>query len=100
MADSAAGKCSREYIASFPADVLAARFTASKKGALSLKARFTREGNVTSNIASSAGGVHQLAMGGSSGQKPEEHPILFLGKARFVTCGGTCTSHFGRWHRN
>ncbi|KAJ6442301.1 alpha-L-fucosidase 2 precursor [Purpureocillium lavendulum] len=78
----------REYIASFPSDVLAARFTASKKGVLSLKARFTREGNATSNTASTTGGVNQIAMGGSSGQKPEEHPILFVGKARFVISGG------------
>ncbi|KAK2797010.1 hypothetical protein FQN51_008871 [Onygenales sp. PD_10] len=77
----------REYIASYPADVLAARFTASKDGALSLKAGISRTENILTNIASVADGISSVTMMGSSGQPSEENPILFTGQARFVAPG-------------
>ena len=79
---------SREYIASYPADVLAARFTASKAGSLNLNASISRLENVLTNEASVSGGINSLTMMGSSGQPEEENPILYTGEARFVAPGG------------
>jgi hypothetical protein len=83
---------SREYIASFPADVLAARFTASEEGALNIKASFTRAAGTVSNNASLVNEVPTLTYRGSSGQPVEQNPILFAGQARFIAKGGKCSS--------
>ncbi|KAL0937025.1 alpha-l-fucosidase [Colletotrichum truncatum] len=78
---------SREFIASYPAGVLAARFTSSEEGSLNLKASFSRLANILVNVASTAGGVNSITMMGSSGQPLNENPILFTGQARFVAPG-------------
>lgn len=78
----------REFIASYPAGVLAARFTSSEEGALNLKASFSRLANILVNVASTAGGVNSVTLMGSSGQPLDENPILFTGQARFVAPGG------------
>ncbi|KAL5340311.1 glycosyl hydrolase family 65, N-terminal domain-containing protein [Aspergillus crustosus] len=67
----------------FPAGILAARFTASKKGALSLNATFSRAADVTSLRASASGNTPLIELSGSSGQPAEENPILYTGQARF-----------------
>ncbi|KAM0553331.1 hypothetical protein ACHAPJ_007344 [Fusarium lateritium] len=85
----------REYIASYPADVLAARFTASKDGALSIKASISRLENILSNKASAGNKTGSIQMKGSSGQKAEDDPILFIGEARFVAPGATFTASKG-----
>jgi hypothetical protein len=81
----------REYIASFPNDVLAARFEASKDGSLNLRASFSRSTGIVENKASIDDGVASLTLRGSSGQPDNEGPILFSGKARFVVDGGRMT---------
>ncbi|KAL4927233.1 glycoside hydrolase family 95 protein [Aspergillus undulatus] len=63
-------KYTREYIASFPAGVLAARFAASEQGGLSLDTTFSRASNVTAQKASA-----------------DEGPIVFSGQASFVAEG-------------
>jgi hypothetical protein len=83
---------SREYIASFPADVLAARFTASEEGALNIKASFTRAAGTVSNNASLVNEVPTLTYRGSSGQPVEQNPILFAGQARFIAKGGSVSA--------
>ncbi|KAL7791857.1 family 95 glycoside hydrolase [Trichoderma ceciliae] len=85
----------REYVASAPAGVIAARFTASKAGALSVSATFSRISNILSNIASTSGGVNALTLQGSSGQAAASNPILFTGKARFVASGATFSASGG-----
>ncbi|KAF9870677.1 alpha-l-fucosidase [Colletotrichum karsti] len=77
----------REFIASYPAGVLAARFSSSEDGSLSLKASFSRLANILVNVGSTAGGVNSITMMGSSGQPLDENPILFTGQARFVAPG-------------
>lgn len=78
----------REFIASYPADILAARFIASKTGAFNVKASISRIENILSNKASIAGGVNTITMMGTSGQPVDEDPILFPDQARFVAPGG------------
>ncbi|KAJ0279223.1 hypothetical protein Brms1b_010433 [Colletotrichum noveboracense] len=78
----------REFVASYPAGVLAARFTSSEEGALNLKANFSRLANILVNVASTAGGVNSVTLMSSSGQPLDENPILFTGQARFVAPGG------------
>ncbi|KAL4876558.1 Six-hairpin glycosidase-like protein [Aspergillus karnatakaensis] len=80
-------KYTREYIASYPAEVLAARFTASKKGALSLNATFSRASDITSLRASASKDTGLIELSGSSGQSTDENPILFTGQARFRAKG-------------
>ncbi|KAL7917794.1 glycoside hydrolase family 95 protein [Trichoderma austrokoningii] len=85
----------REYVASTPAGVIAARFTASKAGALSLSATFSRISNILSNVASTSGGANTLTLQGSSGQAASDNPILFTGKAQFVASGATFSASGG-----
>jgi hypothetical protein len=82
------GFFSREYVASVPAGVIAARFTSSKAGALSVSATFSRISNILTNVASTSGGANTLTLQGSSGQATANNPILFTGKAQFVASGG------------
>ncbi|KAI1358580.1 glycoside hydrolase family 95 protein [Xylaria arbuscula] len=77
----------REYVASFPADILAMRFNASSEGSLNLTASFSRSSNIVSNVGSFEEGVAVLTFQGSSGQSDDENPILFTGKAQFVADG-------------
>ncbi|KAF6828353.1 alpha-l-fucosidase [Colletotrichum musicola] len=77
----------REFIASYPAGVLAARFSSSEEGGLNLTASFSRLADILVNVASTAGGVNSVTMLGSSGQPLDENPILFTGTARFVAPG-------------
>ncbi|KAH0422186.1 hypothetical protein CcaCcLH18_12967 [Colletotrichum camelliae] len=77
----------REFVSSYPAGVLAARFVSSEEGALNLKASFSRLANILVNVASTAGGVNSVTLMGSSGQPLDETPILFTGQARFVAPG-------------
>ncbi|KAK1241735.1 hypothetical protein MKX07_007558 [Trichoderma sp. CBMAI-0711] len=83
----------REYVASAPVGVIAARFTASKAGALSVSATFSRISNILSNVASTSGGVNSVTLQGTSGQA--QNPILFTGKARFVPQGGSVSASGG-----
>ncbi|KAL7935561.1 glycoside hydrolase family 95 protein [Trichoderma chlorosporum] len=83
----------REYVASNPAGVIAARYTASKAGALSVSATFSRTSNILSNVASTSGGVNSITMQGTSGQSTG--PILFTGEARFVASGATFSASGG-----
>ncbi|RFU81375.1 glycoside hydrolase family 95 [Trichoderma arundinaceum] len=85
----------REYVASVPAGVIAARFTSSKTGALSVSATFSRISNILSNVASISGGVNTVTLQGSSGQAASDNPILFTGKARFVASGATFSASGG-----
>lgn len=84
-------RCRREYIASYPAGVLAARFTASEKGALSLNATFSRAESVTSLRASASDTAPWIKLDGTSGQPADEDPIVFSGQASFVADGGMLT---------
>ncbi|KAI8625961.1 glycoside hydrolase family 95 protein [Xylariaceae sp. FL1651] len=77
----------REYIANFPSDVLAARFQASTSGSLSLTANIDRLSNTLGNKAVMQNGVATLQYNGSSGQPAANNPILFSGQARFVAPG-------------
>ncbi|KAJ5812239.1 glycoside hydrolase family 95 protein [Penicillium riverlandense] len=82
----------REYIANFPTNVIAARITASKKGALNFNAYFTRTRYIQTNNASTANGTNTITMRASSGQPAEQHPFEFTGQARFVADGAKFTS--------
>ncbi|KAL4818371.1 Six-hairpin glycosidase-like protein [Aspergillus spinulosporus] len=88
-------KYTREYIASYPAGVLAARFTASEKGALKLKATFSRVSDVMSLQASASDTAPWIRLSGTSGQPAEEDPIVFTGQASFVAEGAHFTSSNG-----
>ncbi|KAL6236749.1 hypothetical protein BDW75DRAFT_249872 [Aspergillus navahoensis] len=88
-------KYTREYIASYPAGVLAARFTASEKGALALNATFSRASDVASLQASASDTVPWIKLSGTSGQPAEEDPIVFSGQASFVAEGAHFTSSNG-----
>lgn len=83
----------REYIASYPAGVLAARFTASEKGALSLNATFSRAESITSLQASASDTAPWIKLDGTSGQSADEDPIVFSGQASFVADGGIFPIH-------
>jgi hypothetical protein len=82
----------REYIASFPADVLAARFEASEEGTLNLRASISRQANTVSNEASITNDMATLTYRGSSGQPAEQNPILFAGQVRFVAKGASVST--------
>ncbi|KAL4951578.1 Six-hairpin glycosidase-like protein [Aspergillus filifer] len=88
-------KYTREYIASFPAGVLAARYTASKKGALSINATFSRSEDISSLEASADGDTPCIKLTGTSGQPAEENPIMFSGQASFVAEGAKFTASNG-----
>ncbi|KAI1763518.1 glycoside hydrolase family 95 protein [Hypoxylon sp. FL1150] len=79
----------REYIASFPADILAARFRTTELGGLSLNASIFRTENTLENVASIEDGIAILTYRGSSGQPAEQGPILFSGQVRFVATGAS-----------
>ncbi|KAI0399200.1 glycosyl hydrolase family 65, N-terminal domain-containing protein [Xylaria palmicola] len=85
----------REYIASFPADVLAMRFNASVDNSLNLTASITRSSGLVSNTGSMENSVAVLTFQGSSGQDDDENPIFFTGKARFVANGAANMSASG-----
>jgi len=78
----------REYVASNPDGIIAARIVASQPGSLSLNATFTRRELIVSNNASTSESVHEITMKGKSVQPMDQNPILFTGKARFVAPGG------------
>ncbi|KAL4792788.1 Six-hairpin glycosidase-like protein [Aspergillus venezuelensis] len=80
-------KYTRENIASFPAGVLAARYTSSKKGALSINATFSRSSDISSLEASADGDIPWIKLTGTSGQSADENPIVFSGQASFVAEG-------------
>ncbi|KAK5996405.1 Alpha-L-fucosidase 2 [Cladobotryum mycophilum] len=82
----------REYIASFPAGVFAARFTSSQKSGLNIKATFSRTSSIVSNTASTASGVNSITLRGTSGQAAQDNPIQFSGKAQFVADGSVSAS--------
>ncbi|KAJ7252912.1 glycoside hydrolase family 95 protein [Mycena rebaudengoi] len=72
----------REYIASYPSGVLAARFNASAGGELNMNISMTGLIKILSVTASAAQRRNTLALRGSSGQSVD--PILWTGQARFV----------------
>ncbi|KAL4974223.1 Six-hairpin glycosidase-like protein [Aspergillus desertorum] len=85
-------KYTREYIASYPAGILAARFTASEKGALALNATLHRASDVTSLQASASDTAPWVKLSATSGQPADEGPIVFCGQASFVAEGAHFTS--------
>ncbi|KAJ4293625.1 hypothetical protein N0V90_008909 [Kalmusia sp. IMI 367209] len=70
---------SRDYVASYPAEVLLSRFSASKKGALNMN--ITMSGKVQKVVTASANDT-AVTLRGSSGQS--SGAILWTGQARFV----------------
>ncbi|RDW83763.1 glycoside hydrolase family 95 protein [Aspergillus mulundensis] len=88
-------KYTREYIASYPAGVLAARFTSSEEGALTLNATFSRASDVTSLEASALDDTPWIRLSGTSGQPVEEGPIVFSGQASFVAEGANFAASNG-----
>jgi hypothetical protein len=71
----------REYVASYPAGVLAFRMTASQSGKLNAKISLSRSKNVVSNAASASGGVNAITLKSNGG-------IGFTAEARVVSDGG------------
>lgn len=71
----------REYLASYPAGILAFRLTASQSGKLNVKVGLTRNQSVASNAASSSGGVNAVTLKSNGG-------IAFTAEARVVSDGG------------
>ncbi|KAI1291168.1 glycoside hydrolase family 95 protein, partial [Xylaria venustula] len=76
---------SRDYVASFPNGVLAARFTASENGALTLNISMSRaeDFSTTANVDTDN---NTITLVGSSGQ--DQSPILFIGQAQFTSPDG------------
>jgi hypothetical protein len=71
----------REYVASYPAGVLAFRMTANQPGKLNLGIALARTQTVASNAASSSGGVNAITLKSNGG-------IGFTAEARVVNDGG------------
>jgi hypothetical protein len=71
----------REYVASYPAGVLAFRMTANQSGKLNLGITLSRSKNVASNTASSSGGGNAITLKSNGG-------IAFTAEARVVNDGG------------
>lgn len=74
----------REYVASYPAGVLAFRMGASVPGKLNLTIALNRTRNVISNVASSFGGTHSIVLKSDNG-------IPFTAETRIVSDGGRFT---------
>lgn len=72
----------REYVANYPAGVLAFRFTASKKGKLNAKISLNRSQGVQSQTSSSSGGSGSIVLKVNSGSIP------FTSEARIFNDGG------------
>ncbi|KAJ7804649.1 glycoside hydrolase family 95 protein [Mycena olivaceomarginata] len=83
----------REYIASYPSGVLAARFNASAGGELNMNISMTGLIEILSVTASAAQDNNTLTLRGSSGQSVD--PILWTGQARFVPDEGAAVSVSG-----
>ncbi|KAJ7908428.1 glycoside hydrolase family 95 protein [Mycena leptocephala] len=83
----------REYIASYPSGVLAARFNANAGGALNMNISMTGLIKILSVTASAAHDNNTLTLRGSSGQSVQ--PILWTGQARFVPDEGAAVSVSG-----
>ncbi|KAI1169540.1 Six-hairpin glycosidase-like protein [Nemania sp. FL0916] len=77
----------REYVASYPHGVLAIRLTASQDGALNATVSLSRSQFMTSQTASSSGGVNSVSLKGNSGQTTD--PITFSSEARVVNTDGS-----------
>ncbi|KAI0154661.1 family 95 glycoside hydrolase [Xylariaceae sp. FL1272] len=77
----------RDYVASFPNGVLAARFTASSDNAIKLNISIDRDSDfaVTASVATDN---NTVTLTGNSGQSASENPILFIGQARFTSPDG------------
>jgi hypothetical protein len=71
----------REYVASYPAGVLAFRMTANQPGKLNLSISMNRSQTVASNTASSSNGVNAITLKSNGG-------IGFTAEARVVNDGG------------
>lgn len=78
----------REYVASFPQGVLAARFSASTPGSLNMVVSMDRESNFSTS-ASATLDNYTVTLTGTSGQSVDEDPILWTGQARFQVTSGT-----------
>ncbi|KAF7307546.1 Glycoside hydrolase family 95 protein [Mycena indigotica] len=85
---------SREYIASYPAGVLAARFKSSQKGTLNMTITMTGNIKILSLVPSAAANNISLTLRGSSGQSVS--PILWTGQARLVPDAGATVSVSGQ----
>ncbi|KAL5372135.1 hypothetical protein DPSP01_013720 [Paraphaeosphaeria sporulosa] len=75
----------REYVASYPAGVLAFRMTASQAGKLNAKISLNRSKNVASNSASTSGRVNAVTLKSNGG-------ITFTAEARVVSDGGSVST--------
>ncbi|KAJ6528514.1 family 95 glycoside hydrolase [Mycena capillaripes] len=83
----------REYIASYPSGVLAARFNASAGGELNMNISMTGTIKILSVAASAAQDNNTLTLRGSSPQSVD--PILWTGQARFAPDEGATVSVVG-----
>jgi hypothetical protein len=77
----------REYVASYPAGVLAFRMTANQSGKLNVVISLNRSQTVASNTASSSGGVNAITLKSNGG-------IGFTAEARVVSDGGKSVPQF------
>lgn len=71
----------REYVASYPAGVLAFRMTANQFGKLNVDIALARSQNVASNAASSSGNINVITLKANGG-------IPFTAEARIVSDTG------------
>jgi hypothetical protein len=81
-------------VASYPDDVLAARLTAGKTGALSFNVSMTRSSHILSTNAATGKDNNTITLVGSSGQATNQNPILWTGQARFVLKDGEFIPEF------
>ncbi|KAH3941206.1 hypothetical protein HBI56_208010 [Parastagonospora nodorum] len=72
----------REYVASYPAGVLAFRMMANQAGKLNVDIALARSQNVASNAASSSGNINSITLKGNGG-------IPFTAEARVVSDTGS-----------
>lgn len=71
----------REYVASYPAGVLAFRLSANQAGKLNAKISLSRSKNVASNSASTSGGSNAVTLKSNAA-------IGFTAEARVINNGG------------
>lgn len=82
---------SREFVASYPAGVLAFRMTAGQAGKLNAKVSLSRSKNVASLAASSSGGSNAITLKSNGG-------IAFTAEARVVSDSGMSMFVIWRTH--
>lgn len=80
----------REYLASYPDDIVAIRLTASQPGSINLRVRLDRGADLNRYQGfSRAANSHTTVMGG---QSMDAHPLLWAAGARIASSGGKVTT--------